>query len=111
MKHINLFHLLCPFESKFVNSKNSFSKLVIPPSCLNLKGSLLLMTATMSLLIVQKSERITGLSVNPENYMWATSSHISSQNIAVDVQFLMSQILPSLQNILKDVLGSNLTQK
>ena len=100
------------FRTDICKLKNSFFKKIKDTSHThNLRIPLLLMTATMTIELVQQFEQISGIILNPNNYVWASATEISRRHICINFEILPSHILPKLQNILKDVLENNLHKK
>ena len=50
------------------------------------------MTATLSLAILKLLEKMTGIKVSPQNYLWDSRTSMSRRNMCVHVDFATQQL-------------------
>ena len=94
-----------------LNRFSLFKKIKNHTNDVNLKIPLLLMTAIMTLPILQKIELITGITINRNNFLWDTRNKKGPQHITLTVQMRPIKFLSMIQNVINNTLKDNLDKK
>ena len=106
------------FRKSFVNLKDTFFKYLIDKSkttsssshAIHLKVPLLLMTATFNNRLLGIMEKMIGIKVLRENYLWSGRKKIAQRNIRINVEFTL-QSTRVIKRVLKSTLSDNLNKK
>ena len=85
------------FRKSFINLKESFFKHLIDrskhetdaPHAVHLKVPLLLMTATFNNRLLGIFEKMIGIKVLRENYLWSRRQKMAHRNIGINVAFTL----------------------
>ena len=106
------------FRKSFVNLKESFFKHLIDqsknkkdsPHAVHLKVPLLLMTATFNNRLLGLLEKMIGIKVLRENYLWSGRQKMARRNISINVAFTL-QTTRVIKTVLTSTLSDNLDKK
>ena len=111
------------FRKEFTLLKSTFFKYLIDDSGTNnlnsngslplasyLKVPLLLMTATLNADLLRMLQKMIGIRVAPQNYLWSNRDKMARRNIRINVVFTI-QRLKTIKTILKETLVGNLDRK
>ena len=69
------------------------------------------MTATMSMPLLSLFQKVSGITVDPLNYVWENPSSLSRRHISINMQITPSKIQHLTQQNIRDILRDNLKKK